>query len=481
VGLEIPGSLRGDPVTGGAVVDHGVEVVETIDPLRWCDDTEILAEEPEGSGEPGGLGSQIRRLQVLAVASELLEARKLRDSTASSVEAVDSPLLRARWELAAGRLAEAAYEPDEARAHLDRALTLALEHGPPRIALQAAIGLVRVLEPDPERVHEAGWLARVALGLARRIDAGGPAEAAVLVEQAKVASAEGQSDEALASLQSALDMVRGRPIGRYGEAQVTGELAVVSARSGDAEAARRRLKDARVLFDERWGRRHPRFGQLLVRLGEGLRLGGHPREALTLLEEARRLFDDAGWGDTVDAARAWLEVGRARAEAGHVDAAIFEIAAAKLDAALGETHPATLDAVAERAHWARRSGDLGGAAVLYVQLLGDVEARYTKVHPRYVAVLLELASTRREQGQPEESIELLRRARDLVGDVRAPVELQLRIALSLTELNADRDPTEAERYLEEARALADDDIDAALLARLTASEEKLSTKSRTRR
>ena len=464
-----------------SVSDRGVVAVETVEPPSACDDIETLREDPAPVWvDDDELDRELRRFEVAALTGQIETSTALRDRLSAKVRIDDRPVVRIRFQLASGYLAEASHAPEPAQEHFRLALSTAMEHGPPRLALQAAVALIRVTrEPDEQR-WQAQWAARIARGLARRVDFGGRLEVAIATEMARISAEAQEYETAASSLRAVLPKVRGGPLADYGEDRVVAELTTISAMRGDAEGTRRHLAEARSLYERRWGSGHVRFGRSLVDVGAAMRRGGQAAQAVGVLEEAKRLFKDAGRESSFDSARGLLELARAKADAGDEASAPFEAASTSLEAALGKTHPLVIDAKLERAQWLRDSGDLGSAAVLYVQVLPDIEIRFSKAHPQYVRALAELASTRREQGEPREAIELLRRARNLLGDVRVAADLQLRIALSLAELQTDRDPTTAERYLEEAKALAGDDADPSLVTRLNASEQRLKP-SRTRR
>lgn len=462
-----------------ATVDHAMAIAATVGSVDRCGDVEALRRTTSiaATAHPE-LQTDIDRLRLLAASEDAIRGAPLVESLERRVAEANVPDLRARFELAAGRLHAATFEPEQAEFHLTRAMEQALQHGPPHVAMEAATELVGVLGVDLGRRAEARWLARVAQGLARRFDAGGPAEAAVLVAKARVDAEALDFERAVSTLEPAIEMVRTGPEAELAEERINAELAAIWARRGDEEQARRLLESTRAQFEGRWGAGHPQTARALARIGRSLRLGGLGELAIATLEEARSYLDAAGWSESVDVARIWHELALTHAESDRTDMAmgVFETAGEKLVAALGSSHPLTLDAVADHARWAVASDELGKAAVLYAELLGQVEARHTKKHPRYVSTMVDLAAVRAAQGQGGESIKLYRRARTLVRDIQAPTTLRLEISLSLAELHAGlREGSDVIRYLEEARAYAGAEPDERTLARLAEVERLVRT------
>jgi tetratricopeptide (TPR) repeat protein len=275
------------------VARRGLDALEGLGPIESCSDVEWLTARVPPPTDPtvryhvSELQASLARVTTLRLAGRTQDGLALAREVLDATESLDYPPIRA---MAAARLAMLE-DRDRDRAHAIEHFSMALEaaivSGDDRVATGAALGLAGVLVEAPERRAEAGRLVDLAESFWRRRPSDARLHAKILKARAQWLREGERSDEALATLQEALEVLRTDETTTEHEYSVVLDgIAHVRQRLGHYDDAVATYHEVLDIDQRTVGEFHPRTAMTHNNLGamEGVR--GNHEQALAHHEKA---------------------------------------------------------------------------------------------------------------------------------------------------------------------------------------------------
>lgn len=411
---------------GAAALPRVHRVAAGLPSLSTCADVPALSAEVPPPEDPA-LREQVEDVQrslagieAEASAGHHKEALAALDPLAALARSLAHPPVLAEVLLSHGSLLETMAEYEAARDALEEAYQVALEHGPTRVAIEAAGELAYVYSTDLPDLGRAEIYGVSATRLARRNHAGTGLEAAMLTDQSSVLMAQGDIQASEALDRRALE-IRENALGpnHITLAEVLENLAGAAMIQGHYDEAEQLGRRALRIETSHLGEHHPSVARARLGLAQSLHMaGGRSREVLELLQQALTAQEAAlgpehpelAWtlltmGETYDDQGRWAE-GRTA----------FERSLAVRQAALGDDHPDVATSLQALGGHHLQAGDVAqGESMLrqsietFERTLGPHNVELAPMYTNLGAALLEQKKYDQARVQLSRSLELWER------------------------------------------------------------------------
>ncbi|MEX1367872.1 MAG: tetratricopeptide repeat protein [Nannocystaceae bacterium] len=359
-------------------VERAMTVVDQLPEPGSCADLELLRAQVRPPDDPA-LRERVEerlaalgRVDALLGAARFAEARAALDEIDADAAALEHAPLRVELEARRGSLLHAEGALDEAVSRLESTVWLAEAQGMDRMALRAAIELVRVVGVERDE-HDRGEVgARLAEAKLERTGRNPRLEADLLRVRGSLADARGDYEQAAGLFeQSLVAWERIEPDG-IGHALALGDFGKIHFRAGRSSEAAQAFERAAESLVAAKGPDHPDVGK--------------------------------AWGN---AAAAWHRQGEyERARRG------FESSLRVLEKAYGPDHPAVAIGLTNLGNVSYRTGDYAAAIEQGRRAIAIKQATLGAVHPKIGLNLNNIAMAQSKLGELEAALATYREADD---------------------------------------------------------------------
>jgi tetratricopeptide (TPR) repeat protein/predicted Ser/Thr protein kinase len=278
-------------------VENAVEVANGLPDVSMCGDLVALRTGlPAPKDEPTRLAveqlrAKLAEADALRKAWQLDQARRVAEDAQQRAVEIGYKPVEAEALFHLGRVNADSNKASSARAALNRALLIALEHGHDEIHARALVALTELessFSSDTDKARELAVRAGAAL---ERYDRDPTLQARLYVVNGAVAVAEKNYDEALALFQKALAVYQRDKGGNPIEAvEVMTAMATVIKKQGNTIHALEMSRQGLATLEEYVGRGHPAVAPQLEVIGQLLRENGQFVEAREHFERARNFW-----------------------------------------------------------------------------------------------------------------------------------------------------------------------------------------------
>jgi len=489
-------------------VENATKLVASLPGLGRCDDVQALTaalpppDDPEVAARVNAVRERLERAHALGEVGELKAELSEVEAATTEAEGLEYPPLLAEALLARGKARALAAQYVQARADLEQAYRLAVEHGHARVELDAAGRLIRVVGLHQEQ-HEQGlqW-SITALALARARPLEPELEASVLGNIGIVLSEQGNFDEALGNYQRALaiferaldpsppDLTRllndiGMLLldqGKLDEALAYFERALtnaehalgpthpvvaaplnnicaIRAQRGELDEALACMRRSLSIKEGAYGPSHPKLATTLENLGIVLMRQGKLDEALDYQRRALAIREAALDPRHTELASSLQNMGQVLSSMGELDEALGyqRRALAIVEAALGPSHPSTARILNYIGSVLESQGKWEEALDYHRRALAIDESTLGSSHPEVATSLSNIAVSLKKLGQAEEARVLVERALGIIEASFGPAASEVVFPLvMLAELALDEhDELAAREHAERAIAVGE--------------------------
>ena len=412
----------------GPASSNAAQWIAALPDLASCEDPDDfvplrpLPEDPVLAQRVRALRLQRALAQAAHAEGEGERAIAMLDVSLAEAEALGFVPLVAELELARGNMWIEQGHYDEAERDLEQAYARAVEHGHPKVALEAAIGLTYVVG-DLREHHDAGFkwgltaeaMARQPWSDPGRLTSVTEMMGNVLYEQGRLTAALERYEQALASR---AELEPDSPM----EPLTLANIGLVLHEQGRYEDALPVLHEVLARRRDELDAQHPALAVSLVSLAATLRRLGRHDEALACLEEALDIREPLLGPDSPgvvivlnELGHLWLDRGELpRALDAHQRALIYGMRT------LDPTHSHVAEAWLGLGRVLAAHGLLEGAARHVARAVRTYEQAVGARHPRVGVALSSLGAIELARGERESAREHLELALDILTTAEVP-------------------------------------------------------------
>ena len=398
-----------------AVLGRAVEVATGLPPLGPCADPDILLAQVPPPEDPATRPiveeqrSRLHHAAALERAGKYQGALELARDVLETAEGIEYVPLVAEAALAVGRYSDRAGAYDDARAELERAYLVALEHGHDEVAADASLSIIRVVG-DKLSEHDEGlrWSKQAGALVAR---VGSPPHKRALLEDAlgSVLNAKGEYPAALAHYETALQIRSELPDeAELGLVATLVGLGNVSKNMGRYDRSIDYHRRALDIVRRSLGEDHPRAAIGHNNLGIALRDDGQLELAREHYGAALRIQEASLGGDHLHVALTVSNVAVLLATQGRFEDALpwFERALAIQEEQFGPSHVRVISPLTNLGLANDRLGRYEEARRLQERALAIAEENLEAKHPLQAQIRTNLGGVFHGLGEHERALEL---------------------------------------------------------------------------
>jgi tetratricopeptide (TPR) repeat protein/predicted Ser/Thr protein kinase len=344
------------------------------------------------------------------------------DAVIEDAEALGFAPLLAELEVSRGNAYVEQGQYDAAERDLEQAYARAVEHGHPKIALEAAIGLAYVVG-DLREHHDAGYKwGLTAEALARQPWSEPSRLASVMEIMGNVLYEQGRLGAAPERYQQALELRDGVDPEGLLQPFTLANVGLVLHEQGRYEDALPILLEVLALREAQLDPRHPALAVSLVSLGSTLRRLGRHDDALACLQHALDIREEVLGPESPGVVIVLNELGHVWLARGNLPRALdaYQRALSYGTRTLDAGHSHVAEAWLGLGQVLRAHGMLDAAARHVARAVGSYEQAVGTGHPRVGVALVVLGEIEHERGDRESAREHLELAVDNLAKAEVP-------------------------------------------------------------